>query len=101
MEASWITGDGSAGRGQALALTSDSGLFWFFEEDNIELLVKVLDGCGVNGAYWVFTAGTTDVGVNLQVTDTLTGLTWQQNHLNGSTYLPALDTAAFPICPVH
>ena len=26
-------------------LTSDSGYFWFFDADNIELVVKVLDAC--------------------------------------------------------
>jgi hypothetical protein len=25
--------------------TDDSALFWFFEESNWEMLVKVLDGC--------------------------------------------------------
>ncbi|MDA8021021.1 MAG: hypothetical protein MPN21_26585, partial [Thermoanaerobaculia bacterium] len=32
--------------------TSDSGLFYFFDDQNWELLVKVLDGCGFNHRYW-------------------------------------------------
>ncbi len=41
--------------------TNESGLFWFFDDDNWEMLVKVLDGCGTNGHFWVFLAAATDV----------------------------------------
>ena len=58
---------------QAVTLTADSGYFWFFDEDNIELTVKTLDGCGSNGFEWVFASGMTNVQVTLTVTDVLTG----------------------------
>ncbi len=50
----------------------DSGLYTFFSPDNWELLVKVLDGCALNGRHWIYAAGTTDVGWRLEVEDQLT-----------------------------
>ena len=62
--------------GEALPVplgSADSGLFTFFSPDNWEVMVKLLDGCAINGKHWVFAAGTTDVGWTLRVTDRLTG----------------------------
>ncbi len=36
----------ASGTGIAVALTSDSGYFWFFDAANVEVLVKALNGCG-------------------------------------------------------
>ena len=44
------------------------GLLWFFDRDNPEVLVKVLDGCSINGHRWVFVAPVTDLGLELWVT---------------------------------
>ena len=41
--------------------TDDSGVLWFFNASNLEMLVKVLDACVVNNHYWVFFAATTNV----------------------------------------
>ncbi|HEV2847230.1 MAG TPA: hypothetical protein VG477_20415, partial [Thermoanaerobaculia bacterium] len=35
---------GGIGSGRVLPLTNDTGAFWFFGTDNLELMVKVLDG---------------------------------------------------------
>jgi ELWxxDGT repeat protein len=62
------------GRAQPVAAGSaDSGLFTFFSPGNWEMMVKLLDGCAINGKRWVFAAGTTDVGWTLRVTDRTTG----------------------------
>ena len=37
------------------------------------MVIKVLHGCGVNGSYWVFAGGLTNVRTALTVTDTATG----------------------------
>ncbi|MXW02889.1 MAG: hypothetical protein F4X59_07635 [Holophagales bacterium] len=50
--------------------TRDSGLFYFFERNNWEMLLKVLDGCGENQHHWVFAATASDVGIRLVVRDT-------------------------------
>jgi hypothetical protein len=52
VEVDWETGQGAQGAGQALELTADSGLFWFFNPNNIELVVKVLNACTLNQRYW-------------------------------------------------
>lgn len=96
--ARWTVPAGSDGDAHAVPLTSDSGAFWFFRPDNLELMVKVLDGCAVNGHYWVLGAGLTDVGVELEITDTLTGSSWTHASPAGSPFAPVQDTGAFD-CP--
>ena len=67
------SGDNGAGAAVPVAISDESGLFWFFDPDNIELAVKVLDGRGVNGAFWVFFGALTDVEYWLTVEDTQGG----------------------------
>ncbi|RPI27650.1 MAG: hypothetical protein EHM61_07750 [Acidobacteria bacterium] len=64
---------GVSGAAQPVSLSSDSGFFWFFGPTNLEILVKVLDGRGVNGCFWVFFGALTDVQFDLVITDTATG----------------------------
>ena len=50
VQATWWTAEGASGMaGTAEHATDDSGLFWFFRPDNWEVLIKVLDGCSING----------------------------------------------------
>lgn len=53
--------------------TDDTGFLWFFDEDNVEMLVKVLDGCAVNERWWVGAAAATTLGYRLTVEDSETG----------------------------
>lgn len=64
---------GHSGPGHALAFSAETGTFWFFNSANVELAVKVLDGRPVNGRFWVFWGGLTDVEYTLVVRDQLTG----------------------------
>jgi hypothetical protein len=79
-------------------ITQDTGAFWFFDAENVELIVKVLEGCAENGSWWVFTTGLTDVEVELLVVDTRTGAERLISTVGGSAFEPVFDTAAFP-CP--
>ena len=94
----WTKSDGTTGQGQAVALTRDTGLFWFFSSSNIEMVIKVLDGCGVDSAYWVFAGGLTNVRVVMTVTDTQTGAVKTYTNPQGQSFLPIQDTLAFA-CP--
>jgi hypothetical protein len=87
-------GTGATGTGTAVPLTDDTGSFWFFNAANLELLVKVLDGRGVNGHWWVFFGALTDVEYDLTVTDLQSGnhKTW---HNPAGTQASGADTAAF------
>ena len=81
-----------------LARSDDSGLFYFFGNDNWEVLIKVLDGCRFNDHFWVFSAATTDVEYQLTVTDTVTGEV--RTYLNplGRDAAAVTDVEAFATC---
>jgi PKD repeat protein len=96
----WTKPDTTTGQGNAIPLTGDSGYFWFFDASNIEAVVKVLNGCGLNNAYWVFAAGLTNVQVDLKAIDTQTGIVYDQQNPQGTAFQPIQDTHAFPTsCP--
>jgi hypothetical protein len=98
--ADWTKPDGSTGSGTAVKLTADSGYFWFFDASNIELVVKVLNGCGIDNSYWVFAAGLTNVQVVLNVKDEQTGAIYTNTNPQGVAYVPIQATGAFPSsCP--
>jgi hypothetical protein len=65
--------DGNGGQGRAVALTDDTGNFWFFGPENLELMVKVLDGRAINNHYWVFFGALSDVEYTVTVTERATG----------------------------
>ncbi len=89
-----------SGIGQAVSLTGDTGYFWFFAASNVELLVKVLDGCALNNHYWVFAGGLTNVHTTMTVTDTAhsSQVKTYQNPQN-TPFRPLQDTTAFATCP--
>ncbi len=98
VEVDWVTQNGR-GVGTVDAFQSaDSGLFWFFSPDNVEMLVKVLDACAFNDRAWVFAAATTDVEYTLTVTDTVTGEQRQYVNAAGNAADTVTDTDAFASC---
>lgn len=101
VEVTWRDFENRTGRGTAVPLNPNSGLFWFFTPDNTELLIKVLDACVpvLGNKYWVFLAGTTSVEVDVTVTDTLRGDVWTYNNPLGVDMETQLDVAAFDTCP--
>ncbi len=97
--ATWHVGEGPTNPAQSVTLTPESGYFWFFARDNVEVNLKVLDGCSFNHRFWVFASGLTDVGVDLTVTDTHTGTAKAYHNAAGHAFTPILDTGAFSTCP--
>jgi hypothetical protein len=87
-----------SGIGHPVPLTDDTGAFWFFDSANIELVIKVLDGRGVNGKFWVFYGALSDVGYDITVTDTETG-EQRVYHNPPLTLASVADTSAFPLGP--
>jgi hypothetical protein len=81
--------------------STDTGLFWFFDEQNWEVMVKILDACDFNGKYWVYAAGLTDRGHRIRILDS------RHPELGVKTYTRALgppapaitDTNALGGCP--
>ncbi len=78
--------------------SATSGVLYFSNPDNWEMLVKVLDGCAINDRVWVFAAATTNVETRLTVTDLETGAR-QIYHQPMGIAAPAItDTGAFEAC---
>jgi hypothetical protein len=94
----WDTVHGTAGEGQAVELTGDTGYFWFFAPSNVEMVIKVLDGCGIDGAFWVYAGGLTDVHARITLRDTITGLVKVYENPQQTPFLPIQDVRAFEVC---
>ncbi len=89
------TAEGLIGEGRGgIWASGQSGLLWFFDRDNAEALVKVLDGCAYNGHRWVFVAPVTDLAFNLHVTSH-NGRRWTHRNRLGTTAATRSDTSAF------
>jgi hypothetical protein len=99
VQAIFATPAGQTGEGQAVSETSDTGMFWFFSENNLEVIVKVVNGCVFNQRYWVFLSGLTNVAVTVRVTDTQTGILHSYTNPQNVAFQPIQDTAAFATCP--
>jgi hypothetical protein len=96
----WLLGSDTRGNATVVpGSSSSSGLFWFFGADNWEVLVKVLNGCGVNSRYWVYSAATTDVHYSLIVTDVKSGQTKRYFNYSGTPAPAITDSDAFATCP--
>jgi hypothetical protein len=48
--------------------TNSAGYFWFFDPNNVEVTAKVVDGRPVNGHYWIFLTGMSNLGFTVTVT---------------------------------
>lgn len=72
-----------------------SGLFYFFAAENAEVLVKVLNGCEVNGRWWVYGAAATDLGFELELLDRATGARKRYTNPAGTSPPAVSDVGAF------
>lgn len=68
---------------------SQSAVFHFGNSANWEVLAKVLNGCAINGRYWVFGAGATTQNFVLNIEDTVRGIIVGY----GSSSCPIVDTS--------
>jgi hypothetical protein len=89
-----VPSQGTNGAGYSLSLTSDTGYFWFFSSNNVELVIKVVDGRAFNGFFWVFYGALSDVEYTITVTDMTTGVA--NTYANPQGRLASVaDTSAF------
>jgi hypothetical protein len=102
VQTSWRTAQGATGTSHVATVGStrmesaDSGIFYFFQANNWEQQVKVLDACSLSGKFWVFAAATTNVEYDLVVTDTQSGRRVTYHNPLGNPSPAITDTAAFP-----
>ena len=95
VQVNWqVPSQGTSGVGTGIPLTGDTGEFWFFSANNIELVVKVVDGRAFNNHYWVFYGALSDVAYTITVTDSQTGTV--KTYQNPSGHLASnADITAF------
>jgi hypothetical protein len=100
VSATYTTPAGAHGNGTVVpGASTNSGLFWFFSSDNWEVLVKAINGCGLNSRWWVFSAATTNVAYRLTVTDVTHGITKIYFNYQGISAPAITDTDALAVCP--
>jgi hypothetical protein len=89
------------GNGKAVKITDNAAWFYFNRSDNPQLLVKIVNGCGLadNPAYWVLSGGVTNQEVWITVNDTETGASKTYHNRAGVPFETTLDTQAFATCP--
>ncbi|MCP4659696.1 MAG: matrixin family metalloprotease [bacterium] len=100
VEVDWLDPDhdGSGGvsetAGQAVAGTDNTGFFWFSDLRELEIVLKVLDGRGLNEHFWVFYGGLCELEYSVTVTDTVTGAS-RTYHSPAGESCGIADTRAF------
>ena len=95
IESLWRDFAGHSGAGHAVPLASDTGSFWFFDPNNLELFVKAIDGVSYNNAFWTFYGALSNVEFTLLATDTATGA--QYGYFNPiRTFASRGDIESFP-----
>lgn len=99
VEVDWRDFSGQSGSAVAFPRSDDSGTFFFFDPDNTELLLEVIDGCSFNNHFWVFYGATTNVEFELTVTDTQTDQSRVYDNFLGQAAPAITDTRAFATCP--
>ncbi|HXT20887.1 MAG TPA: hypothetical protein VN923_09070, partial [Thermoanaerobaculia bacterium] len=95
VEIAWRDFVGNTGLGHAVALSGDTGYFWFASPTNVEVVTKVLDARGVNGQYWFFYGALSNVEYTITITDVATGR--RKTYTNPMNKFGSLgDTSALP-----
>jgi hypothetical protein len=90
----WKDFRGRVGVGHSHALNGTTGYFRFFDEENVEIAIKVLDGRALNGHFWVFYGALSNVEYTIRVEDTVTGAA--RSYLNPlHRFASRGDTVAF------
>jgi hypothetical protein len=84
----------------AVALTGNTGYFWFLDPTNVEVVTKVLPFCADpistrSGS----SAGLTNLKVDITYLDTKTNTTVIKSNPQGTAYVAVQDTSAFKTCP--
>lgn len=99
VSATYLDYQGHHGPALAEAMTSDTGYFWFFTPANVEVVLKVIDGCSYNSAFWIYAGGLTDVEVKIDVKDVPSGAVKHYSNPLGTPFAPIGDIQGLTTCP--
>lgn len=81
---------------QGQPISNEAGYFTFFDPNNVEVVVKVLNACQEFGKIWVFAAGLTDVTNQFYVRDSWAAKT--RFYEQRGSFRPIVDTVTFDTC---
>jgi hypothetical protein len=98
VEVTYNSTGGGSGTAQVQQLSADAGTLTFFRAGNREMLVKMLNGCAVNDHFWFYSAAATDVGFDITVTDTATGVQKTYTKVEGPPAPAITDSSALATC---
>ena len=80
--------------------SKESGILYFFDQDNAEVLVKVLDACVISDYFWVYVAPVTTLAFNLRIDEVGTDRFWEhRNPRGGGDAATASALKHFPCDP--
>lgn len=84
------------------AESDQSSFWWFFNPENFEMGVKMVNACTFNNSYWVFVSGLTNQNFDVKIRDLVNGI--QRTYSNPLGQYPqtvgATDAASgFPCTP--
>ena len=95
-----------SGMGASIGIdgSDQSALFWFFDEANIELVVKILDGRAINESFWAFFGALSDIEYWVTIRDRANGGSRTYHNPPGElcgqadigAFVEPLDTASWP-----
>jgi hypothetical protein len=81
----WENFEHVTGPGKAVPNTPDSGFFYFFNPNNLELLVKMVNACSTElESFWFYYAAASNVGLEYEVVDTHTCVTRTYTNVLGN-----------------
>ncbi len=99
VKATFQTPGGQTTAAHVAKLTDQTGYLWFFNDQNVEAVIKVLDACSsTNPRFWVFAGGLTNVRTVITVTDKQESNTKVYINPQGTAFKPIQDTNAFATC---
>lgn len=79
--------------------SQESAFFWFYGDQNFEVMIKVLNGCALNGKYWVFAGALTNQQYRIRVGDAQTQVIKNYTNTLGTNAAAITDTNAFACVP--
>ena len=80
--------------------SDESGILYFFDRDNAEVLVKVLNTCAISEYIWVYVAPVTTLAFNLRIDEVGTDRFWEhRNPRGGGDAATASALKHFPCDP--
>lgn len=90
----WRPPGGSGNFARAVSVGDSGGYFWFFNNANAELAVRMVDGRSANGHFWFYSGALTSLEYSIFVTDSTTGATRVYSSVEGE-FRSFVDDSAF------